>query len=98
MNFTELNMETWERGTIFQHFINNLRCVMNMTVEIDVTDFLRAIDKKGYKFYPAMMWASALQSIPGKSSGWDMMKTAKQGYGTMFHPTMLIFIKKKNAL
>ena len=38
MNFHKLNMDTWERADIFRHFIDNMRCVMSMTADIDVTN------------------------------------------------------------
>ena len=56
MKFEKVNFKTWERSSIFQHFINEMHCVMSMTVDIDITNFLESIHQKEYKFYPAMMW------------------------------------------
>ena len=47
MNFTPVDWNTWERAEVFRHFIRDLRCVMSLTVEVDITDFLRAV--KGRK-------------------------------------------------
>lgn len=57
MNFTKIDLDTWHRAVPYRHFTTKMRCVMSMTAEIDVTDFLAAVREKGYKFYPAMMWA-----------------------------------------
>lgn len=56
MMFQKKDMDTWDRTEIFRHFIDELRCVMSMTVELDVTDFVKAIGKRGCSFYPAMLW------------------------------------------
>ena len=56
MKFTKKNLDTWDRAELFQHFINDMRCVMSMTVNIDITEFLQVIHDKKYKFYPAMIW------------------------------------------
>nr|WP_317413563.1 CatA-like O-acetyltransferase [uncultured Solibaculum sp.] len=49
MNFQKLNLEIWERGPVFRHFIDDIRCVMSLTADIDITDFLKVIRQKGYK-------------------------------------------------
>ena len=56
MYFQKLDVETWERAPIYRHFIDDLRCVMSLTAEIDVTEFLRALRGRGYRFYPSMIW------------------------------------------
>ena len=40
MNFKKINMETWNRADVFRHFIDDVRCVMSLTVDMDITDFL----------------------------------------------------------
>ncbi len=48
MNFTPVDWNTWERAEVFRHFIRDLRCVMSLTVEVDITDFLRAVKGEGW--------------------------------------------------
>ena len=76
MKFKKLNLETWERKAVFQYFINNLRCVMSLTADVDITDFLRTLHKKGYKFYPSMLWviSSAVNSREELRMGYDAQK------------------------
>ncbi len=73
MKFKPLNLDTWERAPLFQHFIRDLRCVMSMTAEVDITDFLRAVHSRGQKFYPAMIWAvsSAINRREELRMGYD---------------------------
>lgn len=73
MKFQKIHMETWERAEIFRHFIEDLRCVMNITVQVDITRFLQKIQARGWKFYPAMIWlvSAALNSRPEFRMGYD---------------------------
>lgn len=66
-------MNTWERAELFQYFIHQLRCVMSITVEIDITEFLKIIHNKGYQFYPAMIWvvSSAINCREEFRMGYD---------------------------
>lgn len=56
MKYTEINLDTWERGKLFRFYIDNLRNVMSMTVDIDVTQLKACVNAQGLKFYPTMMW------------------------------------------
>ncbi len=56
VNYTEINLDDWDRGKLFSFYIDNLRNVMSMTVDIDVTGLLTYVKAHGLKFYPAMMW------------------------------------------
>ncbi len=38
--YTKVNLEEWNRGPLFQHYIDNLRIVMSLTVDIDITKLL----------------------------------------------------------
>lgn len=52
-----IDIENWSRGKLFKHYIDDMRLVMSMTVDIDVTNLLNYVHKNGYRFYPAMIWA-----------------------------------------
>lgn len=56
MNFKKINMDTWNRKNIYNHFINNVRCVMSLTAEVDVTKLVDICKKKDYKFYPTYIY------------------------------------------
>ena len=56
MKYEIVNLETWERGNLFRFFIENMRNVMSMTVDIDVTALIEFVHAHGLKFYPTMMW------------------------------------------
>lgn len=56
MNYTEIDIESWERRELFKLYTGDLKIVMNMTVDIDITSFLKKIKSKELKFYPSMIW------------------------------------------
>lgn len=57
MRFQKIDFQTWERTKGFRFFMNNLRNVISITVDLDVTVFLRRVNARGQKFYPSMLWA-----------------------------------------
>ena len=56
MNYTKIDVENWERRELFKLYTTDLKIVMNMTVDVDITHFLGEVKKNGFKFYPSMMW------------------------------------------
>ena len=56
MKFERIDMNQWDRADLFRHFIENMRCVMSLTVDVDVTPFLDYVKANGLKFYPSMLW------------------------------------------
>lgn len=57
MNYSLIDIEKWERASVFTRFIGDLRCVMSLTAEVDITKFLNFVRKNNLKFYPSFMWA-----------------------------------------
>lgn len=100
MLFTKKDVHTWDRAPLFTHFIQTLRCVMSLTVEVDITDFYSALCEKGYKFYPAMLWvvSAAVNSreelrmgynAAGEVGVWDSVSP----YYAHFHKSDEKFVK-----
>ncbi len=56
MNDTVIDVDNWERRDLFKLYTTDLRLVMNMTVDIDVTHLLDFTKQHGLKFYPTMIW------------------------------------------
>ncbi len=57
MEFQKLDLNTWQRGSVFRRFMADRQCVTSLTVEIDVTGFVQRLKERGFDFYPAMIWA-----------------------------------------
>ena len=54
--YTKVDINTWKRRDLFKLYTTELPIVMNITVDIDVTNIYDFTKKHGLRFYPAMMW------------------------------------------
>lgn len=57
MKYTKIDMNTWDRGRLFETYIKSMRVVMSMTADINAAPLLKLTKTYGLKFYPAMIWA-----------------------------------------
>ncbi len=57
MNYKIIDIETWDRKELFNMYTTDLKIVMNLTVDLDVTKLVNFAKSNGYKFYPCMIWA-----------------------------------------
>ena len=73
MKYETVNLDTWKRGNLFCFYIDNLRNVMSMTVDIDVSSLIAFARTHKLKFYPAMMWvvSKAVNQRAEFRYGWD---------------------------
>lgn len=55
-NYTKINLDEWNRGKLFKSYIDNMRIVMSLTVDVDVTKLIKFTKNNGLKFYPTMIW------------------------------------------
>ncbi|WP_078287749.1 CatA-like O-acetyltransferase [Mycobacterium sp. D16R24] len=54
-----VDVQQWPRGEWFAHYLNRCPTYYSITVDLDVTDLLRAIRASGRKTYPTQIWALA---------------------------------------
>ena len=73
MNYQIVDLNAWNRGSLFRFYINQMRVVMSLTVDIDVTPLVRFVRKNGMKFYPTMIWivSKVVNSRDEFKYGWD---------------------------
>ncbi len=73
MEYKIIDVEKWKRGKLFHEYIDHLRMVMSLTVEIDVSPLIGFCKKHGLKFYPVMM--HVVSTVINRHSefkhGWD---------------------------
>lgn len=56
MNYTTIDLNEWSRGNLFRFYIDKMRIVMSLTVDIDVTNLKGYAKKNKIAFYPLMLW------------------------------------------
>ena len=73
MTYQTVNLDTWERGSLFRFYIDRMRIVMSLTVDVDVTPLLAFARTRGMKFYPLMIWSvsKVVNAHAEFQYGWD---------------------------
>ncbi|MBO5109084.1 MAG: chloramphenicol acetyltransferase [Clostridia bacterium] len=100
MNYTKIDMKTWPRARLFKHYMEAMRIVMSMTVDINVTALTSFARRNNLKFYPCMLWV-----VTKVINAHDEFKYAFDGEGNLirldavipshtdFHPETESFVK-----
>ena len=52
MNYQVMDLNTWSRGDLFRFYMDRMRLVMSLTVDVDVTPLVEFGKREGLKFYP----------------------------------------------
>ena len=73
MRYELVDLNTWSRGELFRFYIQRMRIVMSLTVDINVAPLVRFVKEHGLKFYPTMIWAVSrvVNSHAEFKYGWD---------------------------
>ena len=68
-----VDLSEWSRGNLFKYYIDHMRVVMSLTVDIDVAPLIRYGKRNGLKFYPTMLWlvSKAVNDHNEFKYGWD---------------------------
>ena len=56
MNFTPIDLNTWNRGQMFYYFFKMAPTGYSLTVNVDVTKLKAVCKENGIKFFPAYLW------------------------------------------
>ena len=73
MEYQKINLSTWDRGELFAFYIEKMRIVMSLTVDVDVAPLAAFVHQNGLKFYPAMIWtvSRVINAHDEFKYGWD---------------------------
>lgn len=73
MHYTRIDLSKWKRGKLFQYYIQQMRIVMSLTVDIDVTNVKKFAQKNHLDFYSLMLWivSKVINSHDEFKYGWD---------------------------
>lgn len=90
----EIKDSNWKRYNLFWHYINNLRNVISMSCDIDITGFLNYVKENEYRFYPCFMWAvsKVINCHEEFKLGWDDKN--RVGVWDVIHPYFAHFYKE----
>ena len=73
MHYKKVDFSTWPRGDLFRFYMDHMRVVMSLTVDMDVTPLLQFVRQRGMKFYPTMIWvvSRVINTHEEFKLGWD---------------------------
>ena len=73
MNYTLINLNEWQRASLFQFYIDKMRIVMSLTVDVNVTNLKAYSKEHQLHFYPLMVWvvSKIINSHDEFKYGWD---------------------------
>ena len=73
MNYQRVDLATWERGDLFRYYMEQMRIVTGMTVDICVTPLVTYAKKHDLRFYPCMLWvvSSVINAHAEFKYGWN---------------------------
>lgn len=71
--YTQVNLREWSRGSLFKHYMDRMRMVMSLTVDIDVTGLVAFAKENHLKVYPSMIWvvSNVVNAHDEFKYGWD---------------------------
>lgn len=81
----------WPREKHFQHYMNNLRCTYSLTVQIDITEMLRALKANGLKAYPVQIYMIATVVNRFPEFRMALSETGEPGYWNILSPSYTVF-------
>ncbi|WP_154792170.1 type A chloramphenicol O-acetyltransferase [Occultella kanbiaonis] len=88
---TPIDLATWPRRQHFEHYLHAVPCTYSMTVELDVTEFVRALRDSPRRTYVAQIWA--LGTIVNRREEFRMCLAESDAPATwpVLHPSFTIF-------
>lgn len=55
--FNKIEIKNWSRQSSYNHYFDSVPCTYSMTVNLDITNFLKAIRVNNQKLFPVMLYA-----------------------------------------
>ncbi|MGN7940475.1 type A chloramphenicol O-acetyltransferase [Metabacillus niabensis] len=90
MNFHKIDLDTWKRKEIFQHFLNQ-QTTFSITTELDITVLYQNIKQNGYRFYPAFIFLVTSVVNTNTAFRTSYNSEGELGYWDRLNPVYTIF-------
>jgi len=90
LNFHKIDLDTWKRKEIFQHFLNQ-QTTFSITTELDITVLYQNIKQNGYRFYPAFIFLVTSVVNTNTAFRTSYNSEGELGYWDRLNPVYTIF-------
>lgn len=91
MHIQKIPLETWERRSQFEHYLNRVPCTYNMCVHMDVTHVLAAAKANGLRFFPVIAFALSHAVNHHREFCMTLTPDRKPAYFDVVHPCYTVF-------
>lgn len=88
---TTIDVEAWPRREHFEHFWRSVPCTYSVTVELDATEFARALARSARKTYIAQVWALATVVNRHEEFRMCLSSTGAPAVWDVVHPAFTVF-------
>lgn len=90
LNFTELDLYKWPRGSMFYYFSKMAPTGYSLTVDLDVTKVKKVLKQRGLKFFPAYLYL-VTKTLNKQIEFKVALKDEKVGYYETLNPMYAVF-------
>lgn len=91
MMFNKINMQAWNRKESYSHYFNSVPCTYSMTVNLDITSFIKVVKANNYKFFPVILYTLSQIVNTHKEFRMDLDEDKNVGYYDYSNPCYTIF-------
>lgn len=89
--FNKIDIHTWNRKENYSHYFNIVPCTYSMTINLDITNFIKIVKVNNYKFFPVILYALSQIVNIHKEFRMDLDETMNVGYYDYSNPCYTIF-------
>lgn len=97
MRLKYIDMDTWKRKKVFEHYYNDVKCSYNITADIEITELLREVKERRLKLYPVLIYILAKVVNSHSELRMNMDKDGKLGYWEYLNPAYTIFHRESES-
>jgi len=91
MKFNIIDIQTWSRKESYSHYFNAVPCTYSMTVNLDITKFIKEIKENRLKFFPTILHSISYIVNEHKEFRMDIDEQKNVGYYSFSNPCYSIF-------
>lgn len=91
MKFNPIDFASWPRAALFKFYLNDMRCVMTLTANVDVTALVCACKNASYRFYPSFIYivSTIVNNRTEFRTGYD--NNGQPGIWDVVWPSYIVF-------
>ncbi len=89
--FNKIDMQNWNRKNSYNNYFDSVPCTYSMTLNLDITNFLKVLRENQQKFFPVMLYAISQIVNLHKEFRMDIDENNNVGYYDYSNPCYTVF-------